>query len=250
MTQPLKTIIIDDEKLARDIISRYATEFNEIEIIDECSNGFDGIKAINEKRPDLIFLDIQMPKLNGFEMLELIDNDKAPAIIFTTAFDQYALKAFDVNAIDYLLKPFSEERFAEAVKKVLSSNRSTNEEKISNLRTHIDDEIEFIDRVVVKQNQKINIIPIGKVTYFEAQDDYVMIFTNDGKFLKQKTMKYFEDHLDPKNFIRIHRSYIVNISSVKEIELFDKDSYKAILKDGTKLSVSRNGYAKLREIFE
>ncbi|HSM48966.1 MAG TPA: LytTR family DNA-binding domain-containing protein, partial [Draconibacterium sp.] len=200
--------------------------------------------------PDLIFLDIQMPKLNGFEMLELIDNDKAPAIIFTTAFDQYALKAFDVNAIDYLLKPFSEERFAEAVKKVLSSNRSTNEEKISNLRTHIDDEIEFIDRVVVKQNQKINIIPIGKVTYFEAQDDYVMIFTNDGKFLKQKTMKYFEDHLDPKNFIRIHRSYIVNISSVKEIELFDKDSYKAILKDGTKLSVSRNGYAKLREIFE
>lgn len=250
MTQPLKTIIIDDEKLARDIISRYATEFSELEIIDECSNGFDGIKVINENQPDLIFLDIQMPKLNGFEMLELIDNDKSPAIIFTTAFDQYALKAFDVNAIDYLLKPFSEERFAEAVKKVLSSNRSTNEEKISNLRTHIDDEIEFIDRVVVKQNQKINIIPIGKVTYFEAQDDYVMIFTNDGKFLKQKTMKYFEDHLDPKNFIRIHRSYIVNISSVKEIELFDKDSYKAILKDGTKLSVSRNGYAKLREIFE
>lgn len=250
MANRLNTIIIDDEKLARDILKRYASAFDEIKIIDECGNGFDGIKAINEKKPDLIFLDIQMPKLNGFEMLELIDNDDTPAIIFTTAFDQYALKAFDVNAIDYLLKPFSEERFAEAVKKVLSSNLSSNKEKINNLKSHVDEETEFIDRVVVKQNQKINIIPIEKVFYFEAQDDYVMIYTKEGKFLKQKTMKYFEDHLDPKNFIRIHRSYIANISQIKEIELFDKDSYKAVLKDGAKLSVSRSGYTKLKEIFE
>ncbi len=248
MAAKLRTIIIDDEKLARDVVKKYASKLDQLEIIDECGNGFDGIKAINEKNPDLIFLDIQMPKLNGFEMLELLE--ETPQIIFTTAFDQYALKAFEVNAIDYLLKPFSEDRFKEAVEKVLSSALSQKDEKIENLKNHLDNEIEFLDRVVVKQNQKINIIPIDKLSYIEAQDDYVMLHTDEGKFLKQKTMKYFEEHLDPKIFIRIHRSYIVNISSVKEIELFDKNTYKAILKNGVKLSVSRSGYSKLKEIFE
>ena len=248
MSGKLKTIIIDDEKLARDIVKRYASKIDTLEIIEECSNGFDGIKAITSHKPDLIFLDIQMPKLNGFEMLELLD--EKPKIIFTTAFDQYALKAFDVNAIDYLLKPFSEERFAEAVNKVLKEQTGVSNARVEKLKSHFDEEIEFLDRVIVKQNQKINIIPIEKVIYFEAQDDYVMIHTDDGKYLKQKTMKYFEDHLDPKDFIRIHRSSIVNISRVKEIKLFDKDSYKAILKDGTKLSVSRSGYTKLKKIFE
>lgn len=248
MSGKLKTIIIDDEKLARDIVKRYAAKIDMLEIIEECGNGFDGIKAINLQKPDLIFLDIQMPKLNGFEMLELLEEN--PKIIFTTAFDQYALKAFDVNAIDYLLKPFSEERFAEAVNKVLKEQTNLSEEKVEKLKSHLEEETEYLDRVIVKQNQKINIIPIDKVSYFEAQDDYVMIHTDDGKYLKQKTMKYFEDHLDPKDFIRIHRSSIVNIDRVKEIELFDKDSYKAVLKDGTKLSVSRSGYIKLKEIFE
>jgi two-component system LytT family response regulator len=248
MSDKLRTIIIDDEKLARDIVKRYASKIDTLEIIEECGNGFDGIKAINSQKPDLIFLDIQMPKLNGFEMLELLE--EKPKIIFTTAFDQYALKAFDVNAIDYLLKPFSEERFTEAVNKVLKEQSDASNERVEKLKSHIDEEIEYLDRVIVKQNQKITIIPIDKVSYFEAQDDYVMIHTEDGKFLKQKTMKYFEDHLDPKNFIRIHRSSIVNISRVKEIELFDKDAYKAILKDGTKLSVSRSGYTKLKEVFE
>ncbi len=248
MSDKLRTIIIDDEKLARDIVKRYASKIDTLEIIEECGNGFDGIKAINSQKPDLIFLDIQMPKLNGFEMLELLE--EKPKIIFTTAFDQYALKAFDVNAIDYLLKPFSEERFTEAVNKVLKEHSDASNERVEKLKSHIDEEIEYLDRVIVKQNQKITIIPIDKVSYFEAQDDYVMIHTEDGKFLKQKTMKYFEDHLDPKNFIRIHRSSIVNISRVKEIELFDKDAYKAILKDGTKLSVSRSGYTKLKEVFE
>lgn len=248
MSDKLRTIIIDDEKLARDIVKRYASKIDTLEIIEECGNGFDGIKAINSQKPDLIFLDIQMPKLNGFEMLELLE--EKPKIIFTTAFDQYALKAFDVNAIDYLLKPFSEERFTEAVNKVLKEQSNASNERVEKLKSHIDEEIEYLDRVIVKQNQKINIIPIDKVSYLEAQDDYVMLHTEDGKFLKQKTMKYFEDHLDPKNFIRIHRSSIVNISRVKEIELFDKDAYKAILKDGTKLSVSRSGYTKLKEVFE
>lgn len=248
MNDKFKTIIIDDEKLARDIVKKYASKFDSLNIIEECGNGFDGIKAINSLQPDLIFLDIQMPKLNGFEMLELIE--EKPKIIFTTAFDQYALKAFDVNAIDYLLKPFSEERFSEAVNKVLTEQKNLSEDKVEKLKSQIDDDVEFLDRVIVKQNQKINILPIEKVTYFEAQDDYVMVHTNEGKFLKQKTMKYFEDHLNPKDFIRIHRSSIVSISQVKEIELFDKDSYKAVLKDGTKLSVSRSGYSKLKEILE
>lgn len=248
MSGKLKTIIIDDEKLARDIVKRYSAKIDMLEIIEECGNGFDGIKAVNSQKPDLIFLDIQMPKLNGFEMLELLE--EKPKIIFTTAFDQYALKAFDVNAIDYLLKPFSEERFAEAVNKVLKEQTNLSEEKVEKLKSHLEEETEYLDRVIVKQNQKINIIPIDKVSYFEAQDDYVMIHTDDGKYLKQKTMKYFEDHLDPKDFIRIHRSSIVNIDRVKAIELFDKDSYKAVLKDGTKLLVSRSGYIKLKEIFE
>lgn len=244
----LRTIIIDDEKLAREIVKNYCSQIDELEIIDECGNGFDGIKSINSNKPDLIFLDIQMPKLNGFEMLELIE-DK-PKIIFTTAFDQYALKAFEVNAIDYLLKPFSEERFADAVNKVTKEQLSTSDEKVEKLKSHLEEEIEFLDRVIVKQNQKINIIPIDKVFYFEAQDDYVMIHTLDGKYLKQKTMKYFEDHLDPKNFIRIHRSNIVNISFIKEIELYDSESYRCVLKDNTKISVSRSGYSKLKEILE
>ena len=248
MSGKLRTIIIDDEKLARDIVKRYAAKIDMLEIIEECGNGFDGIKAINSQKPDLIFLDIQMPKLNGFEMLELLE--EKPKIIFTTAFDQYALKAFDVNAIDYLLKPFPEERFAEAVNKVSKEQSDASNERVEKLKSHLEEETEYLDRVIVKQNQKINIIPIDKVSYFEAQDDYVMIHTDDGKYLKQKTMKYFEDHLDPKDFIRIHRSSIVNIDRVKEIELFDKDSYKAVLKDGTKLSVSRSGYIKLKEIFE
>lgn len=248
MDHKLKTIIIDDEKLARDIVKKYASKNNFIDIIDECGNGFDGIKAINSQNPDLIFLDIQMPKLNGFEMLELLD--EKPKIIFTTAFDQYALKAFEVNAIDYLLKPFSQERFEEAVNKVIKDETTVADKKINNLKFHIDESIEFIDRVIVKHNQKINIIPIEKVIYFEAQDDYVMIYSDDGKYLKQKTMKYFEDHLDSKDFVRIHRSYIVNITRIKEIELYDKDSYKVVLKDSTKLPVSRTGYNKLKQIFD
>lgn len=248
MNRKLKTIIIDDEKLARDIVKKYASKIDSIEIMDECGNGFDGIKAINSLQPDLIFLDIQMPKLNGFEMLELLE--EKPKIIFTTAFDQYALKAFDVSAIDYLLKPFSQERFEEAVNKVIKEETIVVDKKINNLKSHLDDAIEFIDRVIVKHNQKINIIPIDKVIYFEAQDDYVMIYCDEGKYLKQKTMKYFEDHLDPKDFIRIHRSYIVHITRIKEIELYDKDSYKVVLKDATKLPVSRTGYNKLKQIFD
>lgn len=249
MQNKITAIIIDDEKLARDIIKKYIKAFKQIEILGECSNGFEGIKAINDMKPDLIFLDIQMPKITGFEMLELLD--EKPIIIFTTAYDQYALKAFEYSAIDYLLKPFSEDRFREAVEKAAEklSNKNKYVKEVSKLETHLDEKEEKLERVVVKTGTKIAIIPVDKINYFEAQDDYVMLYTDEGKFLKQKTMKYFEDHLEHSDFIRIHRSYIVRLTKIKQLELFEKESYKAVLTDGKSLPVSKSGYAKLKEIF-
>lgn len=245
----IRTIIIDDEKLARDIIKLYLTNNSEFEIVAEASNGYEGIKIINEQKPDLIFLDIQMPKINGFEMLELIE--EPPLIIFTTAFDQYAIKAFEINAIDYLLKPFSQERFNESlqrIKRIFANNEKTKIDFIKNLNTKISTN-EFLNRIVVKNGSKINIIDIEKVDYIEAQDDYTMIHSKEGKFLKQKTMKYFEENLDSQKFIRIHRSYIVNLKQIKQIELLEKDSHQIILQTGQRLPVSKTGYLKIKEFF-
>ena len=248
--ETIKVVIIDDEKLGRDIIKKYLEKFDKVELIAECSDGFEGIKQINDLKPDLIFLDIQMPKLTGFEMLEILDNP--PVIIFTTAFDQYALKAFEVNATDYLLKPFSEARFSEALNKAMKTISSITpaKQELSGLIKAVESINEFIDRVVIKHGQKIVIIPIEDVRYIEAQDDYTMLYTERGNFLKQKTMKYFDENLDPKEFIRIHRSYIVKLSSVKQIELFEKESYRVHLQDGVKLPVSKSGYQNLKEILK
>ena len=246
----IKTIIIDDEKLGRDIIKSYLNKFENIELIAECSDGFEGIKQINELKPDLIFLDIQMPKLTGFEMLEILENP--PVIIFTTAFDQYALKAFEVNAIDYLLKPFSETRFAEALNKAIKLITLVPKAKqeLAGLVKTVESRNEYIDRVVIKHAQKIIIIPITELRYIEAQDDYTMLYTERGNFLKQRTMKYFDENLNPKEFIRIHRSYFVKFSAIKQIELFEKESYRVLLHDGVKLPVSKSGYQNLKEIIK
>ncbi len=246
----IKVIIIDDEKLAREIISSYLKKFDNVELVTECSDGFEGIKQINELKPDLIFLDIQMPKLTGFEMLEILE--EPPVIIFTTAFDQYALKAFEVNATDYLLKPFSEVRFAEALNKAIKliTNIPPIQQELNGLVKSVEKRNEFLDRVIIKSGQKIQIIPIEAVHYIEAQDDYTMLYTEKGNFLKQKTMKYFEENLDPKNFPRIHRSYIVKLSLIKQIELLEKESYQVLLNDGKKLPVSKSGYQNLKEFFK
>jgi len=249
MMNSKKVIIVDDELLAREIIKKYLSHHSEFEVIAECVNGFEGIKAINELLPDIIFLDIQMPKLTGFEMLELID--KKPVIIFTTAYDQYAIKAFEVNAIDYLLKPFSQDRFDEALKKALlqlSTEQAPAQQPIENLIKLNDSNIEYIDRVIIKDGSKISIVETEFIKWIEAQDDYVMIYAESGKFLKQKTMKYFEDHLDPIDFLRIHRSYIVRIKEIKQIELLEKESYQVKLKDGKSLPVSKTGYSRLKEV--
>jgi len=174
--------------------------------------------------------------------------DKKPEIIFTTAYDQYALKAFDYNAVDYLLKPFSKDRLLAAIEKVVErlEKQEDSSEKLEKLSEFRDDE--FLERVVVKDRHKINIIPVGKIRYFESMDDYVMIYTNEGRHLKQKTMKYFETNLDPRNFIRIHRSYIVQVGNIEEIQQYEKESYVVILKDKTKLKVSKSGYKNLKDV--
>lgn len=250
MNNKITVLIIDDEKLARDIIKKYLEQNEEVKILGECTNGFEGIKSINELKPDLIFLDIQMPKINGFEMLELLDYQ--PEIIFTTAFDQYAIKAFEVNATDYLLKPFSKDRFDEALQKTIKklNNSSLQKTDYEKLLTKINSTKEFLDRIVVKTFQKIVIIPVDKINYIEAQDDYVMIYTEFGKFLKQQKMKFYEEHLNVNEFIRVHRSYIINVNKVKQIELFEKESYKITLNNGDKIPVSKNGYVKLKEIMQ
>lgn len=243
--EQVKAIIIEDEELGRELIKNYLKERADIDLICECENGFEGIKAIQELKPDLAFLDIQMPKLNGFEMLEIIDN--RPEIIFTTAYNEYAIQAFELNAVDYLLKPFSKDRFNEALDKAVHRIETKEPviERVNKLVQHTLSDI--IERVVVKSHSKISVIPVEKIRYLEAQDDYVMLYTSEGKHLKQATMKYFEKHLDPNHFMRVHRSYIVRLDQVVQLEPYGKDSYVAKLKDGATVKISKSGFKTLKE---
>jgi two-component system LytT family response regulator len=246
MSEKLRTIIVEDEELARKLLKSFLDRIDSIELIAECENGFEGVKMINELKPDLVFLDIQMPKITGFEMLELLEHK--PQIIFATAYDQYALKAFDYNAADYLLKPYSQDRLKAAVDKVIE--RIQTEGKESDVAEKISDfpREEYLDRIVVKDRHKIHIAPVDAVRYIESMDDYVMIYTTEGRWMKQKTMKYFESALNPKDFVRIHRSYIVKVNEIAEIQQYEKESYVVILHDKTKLKVSKTGYKNLKEV--
>lgn len=242
----MKAIIIDDEELARSIVKEYLSAYPGIDVVQECSDGFEGIKAIQQHKPDLVFLDIQMPKINGFEMLELLE--QPPAVIFTTAFEEYAIRAFESHAIDYLLKPFSKERFDKALHKWQQQNSQEKNSETQKLLNSTALSPAQNSRVVVKDNGKIRIIPVSQIRYLEAADDYVKIHTADGVFLKNKTMGYFEDTLDQQHFIRIHRSYIINVQLISRIDPYEKESHLAILSIGIKLPVSKSGYAKLREV--
>jgi two-component system LytT family response regulator len=241
----IRTILIDDESLARDIVKHYLSSFPDIEVVAECSDGFEGLKAITQHQPDFIFLDIQMPKINGFEMLELVENP--PAVIFTTAFDEYAIKAFEVNAVDYLLKPIEKSRFDLAMQKLpLRLNASDDAVGNQELLESAAMSPAQHNRVVVKKNGIIKIIAVSDIQYLEADDDYVKLSTTDGIFHKNKTMSFFERTLDPGQFIRIHRSYIINLAQVTKIELKEKDSYIVLLKSDIWLPVSKTGYGKLK----
>jgi len=244
MGKKIRAIIVEDEELARELIKSYLKDQPSVEIIGEFADGYSGAIAINERKPDLVFLDIQMPKLNGFELLELIDF--TPQIIFSTAYDQYAIKAFELNAVDYLLKPYSKERFLNALEKAIQRIKSGKKSSVGNLLQHRERTTEIPDRIVVKTGNKIHVIPVEKIYYLEAQDDYVMIYTDSERHLKQKTMKFFEAHLDPSAFIRVHRSYIVRIDQISQLEQYGKESYLVIIKNGTKLPVSKSGYKKIK----
>jgi two-component system, LytTR family, response regulator len=244
--EKIRTIIVEDEELARNLLRSYIKDREDIDLLCECENGFEGVKAINELKPDLVFLDIQMPKITGFEMLELLDHH--PEIIFCTAYDQYALKAFEFNAADYLLKPFSKERLLAALEKVKERlEKQVDGEDVVEKITNYPKE-EFLDRVVVKDRHKIHIIPSDQIRYIESMDDYVLIYTHEGRFTKQKTMRYFETALDPHNFARIHRSYIVRIDQIAQLQQYEKESYVAILHDKSKLKVSKSGYKNLKDL--
>ena len=243
----MKALIIDDEPLARMIVKEYLQSHPQIEIAQECNDGFEGLKAIQQHQPDLIFLDIQMPKINGFEMLELVE--QPPAVIFTTAFDEYAIKAFESHAVDYLLKPFSKERFDKAMQKWNESNHAVvAKTNTQSLLESVAQSPAQSNRIVVKLAGKIKIIPVDEIYYLEAADDYVKIFTKEGSFLKNKTMNYFEQALDGQHFVRTHRSYIMNIQQITRIEPYEKDNHVAILKSGAQVPVSKTGYAKLKQV--
>lgn len=240
-----KVVIIDDEPLARSIVLEYLQEHPSIEIAAECNDGFQGVKAIMQHKPDLIFLDIQMPKINGFEMLELLDS--TPSVIFTTAFDEYAIKAFEANAIDYLLKPFSKERFDLAIQKWNEKKNTSTEKNIQSLLENTTKQPDERNRIVVKNGSDIRIVPMADVMYIEAYDDYVKIFTKDTYYLKKKTMNYYEQVLDSSQFFRTHRSFIINLQELTKIEPLEKNTYVVLLKNGKRIPLSRTGYSKLKE---
>jgi two-component system LytT family response regulator len=246
-TRKCRAVIVDDEELARRVLRELLRAHNEVEVVAECPNGFEAVKAVAELKPDLLFLDVQMPKLDGFEVLELIG--EGPAVIFVTAYDQYALRAFEAHAVDYLLKPFGADRLKvalERTKERLGGKLPPPAELAAAARPPA----QYLERIVVKDGSRVHIIPVAKLDYAEAQDDYVALAVEGKKHLKQQTLSNLEKALDPERFLRIHRSYIVNLDRLGKVEPYGKDTHVVVLTTGAQLPVSRSGYARLREILE
>ncbi|HKI12164.1 MAG TPA: LytTR family DNA-binding domain-containing protein [Candidatus Acidoferrum sp.] len=246
-----RAVIVDDEELARQVIRELLAPHPEIEIVGECANGFEAVKIVSETKPDLIFLDIQMPKLDGFEVLELIGTGSA--IVFVTAYDSYAIRAFEVHAVDYLLKPFGAERFEAALdraKERLDSKAPSAAVPATELAASARPPAQYLERIPVRDGAQVFIIPVSKLDFAEAQDDYVALSTEGKKHLKQQPISSLEAALDPSRFLRIHRSYIVNLERVAKVEPYGKDSHVAVLRNGVQLPVSRAGYARLRAFLD
>ena len=246
-----RAVIVDDEELARQVIRELLAPHPEIEVVGECANGFEAVKIVTERKPDLIFLDIQMPKLDGFEVLELIGIGSA--IVFVTAYDSYAIRAFEVHAVDYLLKPFGAERFEAALERAkerLNSKSPSSAVSATELAATARPPAQFLERIPVRDGAQVFIIPVSKLDFAEAQDDYVALSTEGKKHLKQQPISSLEAALDPSRFLRIHRSYIVNLERVAKVEPYGKDSHVAVLRNGVQLPVSRAGYARLRAFLD
>jgi two-component system, LytTR family, response regulator len=248
MEHTLRAVLVDDEELARGYLRELLAPHAEIRVVAECANGFEAVKAIAETGPDLLFLDVQMPKLDGFEVLELIEPSQAPVVIFVTAYDQYAMRAFDAHAVDYLLKPFSAERFERALERARA--RLGERRMPPALAPEARPAGERPQRIVVKDGTRVHVIPIARLDYVAAQDDYVALHSEGKSYLKQQPIAAVEALLDPACFVRIHRSAIVNLERVSRIEPYGKESRIAILNDGTRLPVSRSGYARLLAAME
>ena len=244
----MKALIVDDEDLARAVVREHLATHPDVEVVAECANGFEAVKAAAQHQPDLVFLDIQMPKLDGFEVLELLEADgRRPAVVFVTAYDQHALRAFEAQAVDYLLKPFSKERFEAALAKArtVREGRPPAAQLATAARQG-----RPLERIVVKDGPKVTVIPLDRLDWVQAQDDYVLLRTEGKNLLKQQTLASLESQLDPARFIRIHRSFILNLDRLARIEQDAKEHREAILRDGTRLPVSRAGYQRLRELWE
>jgi two-component system LytT family response regulator len=246
MTDSLRVVIVDDEPLARAVVREYIAAHPGVEVVAECANGFEAVKAVSELNPDLVFLDVQMPKLSGFEVLELIG--RAVPVIFTTAYDQYALRAFEVHAVDYLLKPFSEQRFGEALSRARERLASREIMPVEALVSDARPRQGPLERVLIRDGSQVHVLPVDTIDYVEAQDDYVSFQSGGKSYLKDQTLGATEGLLDPARFVRVHRSYLLNIDRIARVELYAKDSRVAILRDGTKLPVSRAGYARLAKL--
>lgn len=247
----IRAVLVDDEQLARQVLREFVAAHADLEIVGECSNGFEAVKAVSEQKPDLIFLDVQMPKLDGFEVLELIGSETA--VVFVTAYDNYAIKAFEVHAVDYLLKPFSADRFDAALtraKQRLSGATSQKAPAAADLAASARPPAQYLDRIAVREGSQVSIIPVSKLDYAEAQDDYVALVSAGKKHLKQQTITNLEASLDPTRFLRVHRSYIVNLERVSKVEPYGKDTHVAVLSTGVQIPVSRAGYARLKAFLD
>ena len=246
MSEILRVVVVDDEPLARAVVREYAQNDPGIEIVADCANGFEAVKAVAEHKPDLVLLDVQMPKLDGFEVLELLGRDQV--VIFVTAYDQYALRAFEVHAVDYLLKPYSADRFQEAMQRARERLRAKTALPLDDLVRDAKPRTGPAERILIRDGASVHVLPADAIDYVEAQDDYVAFKSAGKQYLKDQTIAAVEAMLDPARFVRIHRSFILNIDRIAKVELYAKDSRMATLRDGTRLPVSRAGYARLSEL--
>jgi two-component system LytT family response regulator len=243
-SDPITVLIVDDEAPARAIVREYLSDYPQFVVAAECANGYEAVKAVGEHRPDLIFLDIQMPKLDGFEVLDLLE--MKPQVVFVTAYDEYAIRAFEVHAIDYLLKPFTAARFAEVVAHAEEMVRRREGESRESMPSALSSIRKPLQRIAFRDGATIDVVPVQRIDYIEAQDDYVHVWSRGQRYIKQQTLADLEALLDATRFIRVHRSYIVNLESLARVEPYAKDSRVALLKDGTRISVSRAGYERLK----
>ena len=246
----IRTLIVDDEPLARRGIRKHLEAARDIEIIAECGNGADALKAIETLAPDLVFLDVQMPELDGFSVLEAIEH--MPAVIFVTAYDRFALRAFEVNALDYLLKPFDPERFEQALQRARASLERQSlgdlNRRLQKLITSLSANGKFVDRLVIKAGGRISFLSVDEIDWIEAADNYVRLHAGRENHLLRKTMTALEERLDPAKFVRVHRSTIVNIDRIKELYPLLKGEYEIVLKTGARLASGRGYRERLHEL--